>query len=534
MIDTNVIKACEVLSILFALNQTKQQSLTRIVKHEVEKSEKIRALNRLKDLSCLHKLTVMLKLFATICFSLFLFGYGAGQSAEAFKQKVEAWQKSPLLANAGIGISVCDATSGDALLRTEPQLSLVPASIFKIVTTSAALEVFGPNYRFKTTLGYSGTVKNDTLWGDVLVRGGGDPTLGSGYFPETKGFLSEWAKALVSNHIRVVKGHLIVDSSVYEKVQVPDSWAWEDLGSYYGAGASGLSVFDNVFEIHLKSPQNDDQPTKLIRTVPEIPGLELENEVRSADIDDDQSYVFGNPEDSRRVIRGMIPKGRNDFVVKASIPDPAIVLSFEFRARLRKYGVEIAGNTVYEKANSSDIILKETLSPPLSEIIKLTNHESINLFAEHLLKHLAWQKDGLGTTKGGCQFIQEFWKGKGLPMDGFFINDGSGLSRFDAITADQMCRILNYMHSSVNHEAFLKSLPMAGYGTLTAFSPEIFPDGCLHAKSGSMTRVRCYAGYLKTTSGKEISFAVMLNNFSCTMKEATRKIEELLVELRKI
>jgi D-alanyl-D-alanine carboxypeptidase, serine-type, PBP4 family len=534
MISTNVIKASEVLSILFTLNQRKQQSLTRIVKPEVENSEKNRLLNGLKDLSCLHKLRVMLKLFATIFLSLFLFVYGTGQSAEAFKQKIETWQKSPLLANAGIGIAVYDATSGEALLRSDPQLSLVPASIFKVVTTSTALEVFGPDYRFKTTLAYSGTIKNDTLWGDLLVTGGGDPTLGSSYFPETKGFLSEWAKALVSNHIRVVKGHLIVDSSIYEKVQVPDSWAWEDLGSYYGAGASGLSVFDNVFEIHLKSPQNVGQPTKVIKTDPEIPGLELQNEVRSADINDDQSYVFGNPEDSRRVIRGIIPKGRNDFVVKASIPDPATVLSSEFRARLRKFGVEIAGNTVYEKVNSGNAILKETLSPPLSEIIKLTNHESINLFAEHLLKHLAWKKDGLGTTKGGCQFIQDFWKEKGLPMEGFFMNDGSGLSRFDAITTDQMCRILNFMRSGSNSEVFLKSLPMAGYGTLTAFSPENFPDGCLHAKSGSMTRVRCYAGYLKTTSGKQISFAIMLNNFSCTMKEATRKIEELLVEFRKI
>lgn len=469
---------------------------------------------------------------------LFAFAFftdsGFCQPSDAIQQIVETWQKSTLLANAGIGIAVYDASSGEALLRTEPQLSLVPASVFKIVTTSTALEVFGPNYRFKTTLGYSGTIKNDTLWGDLLIVGGGDPTLGSDYFPETKSFLSEWAKVLVGNHIRVVKGSLIMDSSVYEKVQVPDSWAWEDLGSYYGAGASGLSVFDNVFEIHLKSPQITDQRTTVIRTVPEIPGLELRNDVRSADINDDQSYVFGNPEDSRRVIRGIIPKGRNDFVVKASIPYPAVVLSYEFRARLRKYGVEIAGNTVYEKANPANITLTETLSPPLSEIIKLTNHESINLFAEHLLKHLAWQKDGIGTTKGGCQFIQDFWKEKGLPMDGFFMNDGSGLSRFDAITADQMCWILNYMHSSANYEAFLKSLPMAGYGTLTAFSPENFPDGCLHAKSGSMTRVRCFAGYLKTTTGKEISFAVMLNNFSCTMKEATHKIEALLVEVRKL
>jgi D-alanyl-D-alanine carboxypeptidase/D-alanyl-D-alanine-endopeptidase (penicillin-binding protein 4) len=159
----------------------------------------------------------------------------------------------------------------------------------------------------------------------------------------------------------------------------------------------------------------------------------------------------------------------------------------------------------------------------------------VNLFAEHFLKHLAFQKSGLGTTKDGCKFVMQFWKDKGLDMSGFLMNDGSGLSRFNAITASQIVSVLNYMKTkSAYSEDFYQSLPAAGDGTLSKFSQQEFPNECLRAKSGSMTRVRSYAGYLTTISGRQLSFAIMLNNFSGSQSEAKRKIEEILVDLRRL
>jgi D-alanyl-D-alanine carboxypeptidase/D-alanyl-D-alanine-endopeptidase (penicillin-binding protein 4) len=314
---------------------------------------------------------------------------------------------------------------------------------------------------------------------------------------------------------------------------VPGSWVWEDLGNYYGAGASGISLYDNLYEIHLKSPALPDQQTIISKIIPEIPELELQNEVRSSDVNSDQAYVFGNPEDSRRVMRGTIPKGKDDFVVKASMPNPPALLANEFRKKLLTNGISVSGKTIFEKAQTGSSFLYETASPPLRDIIRVTNYESVNLFAEHLLKHLAWQKTGLGATKEGCKFIIAFWKDKGLDMSGFFANDGSGLSRFNAMTANHLTSILSYMATkSKNSDIFYQSLPAAGEGTLSIFSTENFPNGSFRAKSGSMTRVRCYAGYLKSTSGKRLSFTVMLNNFSCTQTVAVRKIQELLMILR--
>jgi D-alanyl-D-alanine carboxypeptidase/D-alanyl-D-alanine-endopeptidase (penicillin-binding protein 4) len=467
------------------------------------------------------------------CF-LLINGFAQSQPA-AVQQKINSWQSSSGLANAGIGICVSDTQTGEEIIKSEPQLSLVPASIMKVITTATALEVFGPNYRFNTKLFYSGIVRNDTLFGDLQIVGGGDPTLGSVYFPETNHFLDIWTEAIQRENIKVIIGSLIMDATIYESQTIPDTWVWEDMGNYYGAGASGISVFDNMYEIHLKSDAVAGKPTELISVIPEIPNLELKNEVLSSDMNSDEAYVFGSPMDNKRMIRGTIPKNQADFAVKASVPDPSALLAFEFRKKLSANHIAVSGITKYEKAKiDSSAQLSVIQSPTLKDIIRVTNHESVNLFAEHLLKHLAFQKLGEGTTREGCKFVVQFWKDKGLDMNGFFLNDGSGLSRFNAFTPNHMVNVLKFMRTkSANFPDFYQSLPSAGNGTLTVFSKENFPGDCLHAKSGSMTRVRCYAGYLTTNSGRQLSFAIMLNNFSCSQSEAIKKIEEVLVELRK-
>jgi D-alanyl-D-alanine carboxypeptidase/D-alanyl-D-alanine-endopeptidase (penicillin-binding protein 4) len=462
--------------------------------------------------------------------------WGLSQNALiSVQQKISSWQTTPGLANASICIAVSDNQTNEMLIESMPQLSLVPASIMKVVTTATALEVFGPDFRFNTTLSYSGNLKNDTLFGDLQIIGGGDPTLGSEYFPENKNFQKKWIEAMQNKNIKAITGNLIMDASVYESQSIPGSWIWEDIGNYFGAGASGISMSDNLYEIHLKSEAVAGQPTQIIGIVPKIPNLELTNEVLSSDSNSDEAYVFGSPEENKRVIRGTIPKNQSDFIVKASVPNPASLLASEFRKTLTASGISISGDTKYEKAKNASTQLVVIQSPPLREIIKITNHESVNLFAEHLLKHLAFQKTGLGTTKDGCQFIVQFWKDKGLDMTGFFMNDGSGLSRFNAITASQLVYILNYMKTkSLYSTDFHQSLATVGNGTLTVFNEANFPNECLRAKSGSMTRVRCYAGYLTSISGRQLSFTILLNNFSCSQKEATLKIEELLVGLRKL
>lgn len=460
----------------------------------------------------------------------------SAQRRSDFEQELNYWIQKPELEHSSIGICLQDAGTGKILAQTNPQLSLVPGSILKLVTTATALEMLGPNFRFETKLATNGEIVNGDLLGDLMIVGGGDPALGSEYFEEyylKYHFLDEWIDALKEKNIRSISGKILVDASIYESQTVPSTWIWEDLGNYYGAGVSGLSIYDNMYRIHLSSRPEAGMPTKIKKIDPEIPNIYFDNQVLSSNINRDRAFVFGSPNSNKRVTRGTIPKGKADFVIKASMPNPSKLIKSQLEKRLAKRGIKL--NSRKEIKQVEPYLICGTSSPELIDIIRVTNYESVNLFAEHLLKHLSFKKSGIGSTKEGVGIVKRFWKSKGINTEGFFMEDGSGLSRFNAITAKQVVQILNYMkNESKNSDLFFGSIPKVPNGTLYVFDPKNFPNGSLQAKSGSMTRVRCYAGLLKTTSNKDILFSVMLNNFSCSQSKAINLIEEFLLDISKL
>jgi D-alanyl-D-alanine carboxypeptidase/D-alanyl-D-alanine-endopeptidase (penicillin-binding protein 4) len=216
------------------------------------------------------------------------------------------------------------------------------------------------------------------------------------------------------------------------------------------------------------------------------------------------------------------------------VHQPEEILAFELITDLAKEGIFFSGDIKFQKTDKTKfhtIYVHE--SPTLAEIIKVLNHESVNLFAEHLVKQIAVEKTGIGSRETGIELIKNFFKSKEVMKDELFMEDGSGLSHFNAISADQITSILNFMvKKSDNKEAFLNSLPNAGNGTLFGFNTEFFPENTLKAKSGSMTRVRCYAGFLQTNSGREIAFSVMFNQFSGSSSNLVKEIENLLFTIK--
>jgi D-alanyl-D-alanine carboxypeptidase/D-alanyl-D-alanine-endopeptidase (penicillin-binding protein 4) len=454
------------------------------------------------------------------------------------QQKLTQWSQQKLLEHATIGFYAIDAQTGETLAESNQQLSIAPASTQKLITTGTALELLGANYRFETQLGYSGEIRNDTLFGDIVIVAGGDPALGSKYFKNYQpyqNFVGKWSGDIKNLAIGVVTGNLFIDLSVYDDQSIPNTWIWEDMGNYYGAGVFALSAYDNTYEIHFSSPAQAGELTKIELTDPVLPELNFENQVVSSDENKDNAYVFGSPLDTRRVIRGSIPKNATDFKVKASIPNPPQLVGRQLMQELALLNIEVKGavltGTYGHKTGIAPISKIE--SPTLAEITDVTNHESVNLFAEHCLKQLAYETTGQGSVKAGLETITGFWKSKGMDTRSLFMEDGSGLSRFNAITPKQMVFMLNYMkNSSRNSTVFFKSLPTPPNGTLWYFNKADFPNNCLHVKSGSMTRVRSFAGELTTKNGKNILFCIILNNFDCSQMQAVKAIEKLFLTMR--
>jgi serine-type D-Ala-D-Ala carboxypeptidase/endopeptidase (penicillin-binding protein 4) len=441
------------------------------------------------------------------------------------------------LVHGSVSLCILDAVTGITVVEVNQGRSLTPASVLKLVTTAAALEKLGPRYYFTTTLGYSGTIsKSGRLDGDILIRGGGDPVFASGNFQEHyAAFPGGWADEIKNMGITRITGKVITDDSYYDYLPVPAKWLWEDAGNYYGAGAYGASLYDNTYKIHL---QTFSDSTLIFKGItPEECRFDFSNWLVAAGTTD-QGYVFAAPYSSSGWLAGSVPVNRDDFVLKASITDPPKLLATIVDRKLRDSGIKINGepSTVrIDKSNvPGDIIPVLSInSPPLSAIIEILNHESVNLYAEHLLKELGKKFRNRGSTAAGVEVIYEFLENAGVNTSGVYIEDGSGLSPLNAINAKALSELLLYMkNKGAYFSEYIRSFPDAGReGTLkTCFRDEIFATS-LHAKSGSMTRVRSYAGYLTTRSGRELVFSFIANDFSGPSRHIVTLFEDYLKDV---
>jgi D-alanyl-D-alanine carboxypeptidase/D-alanyl-D-alanine-endopeptidase (penicillin-binding protein 4) len=447
---------------------------------------------------------------------------------------VDDFVDNNLLENANISLLVNDLQSCQTLYQYRSQNSITPASTMKLVTTATALELLGSDFRFETKLEIDGTVTKDgVLNGNLYIRGGGDPTLGSEKLGDTN-FLIQWVNAVKKAGINKINGQIIADASLFDDEGVNPFWTWEDIGNYYAAGVYGISYLDNTCKVYFRTGKAGTT-AEILRTVPEIHGLTFDNHLLSSNITFDSCYFYGAPHANVRRIFGEIPANRSEFVVKADIPNPGLLLAQDFSKALTDHQVAVIGTAtdIVTKSKNSRLIYSH-FSPPLSDIITETNVKSNNIYAEHIFRYLALKSYPLGGTVGAIQVIKSFWKSKGLPVDQLFQYDGCGLSPMDAVSARFFVELLTYMKTkSANQQAFFNSLPVSGEGgTLASFLRNTALQGKVHAKSGTITRVKSYAGYIEL-KGKTYVFALLVNNAHGTSRAVTNKMEKLLLDVTK-
>jgi D-alanyl-D-alanine carboxypeptidase/D-alanyl-D-alanine-endopeptidase (penicillin-binding protein 4) len=442
------------------------------------------------------------------------------------------------MAHASVSLSIIEAEKREKVYTYNADRSLTPASVMKLITSAAALELLGPQYTFKTEIGYTGTINKRTgkLKGNIVIRGGGDPALGSDRFSDYyKDFMAGWVAEVKKLGIKKVEGRVLTDDSYYDYQPVPAKWLWEDAGNYYGAGAYGLSIFDNTYEIHLKT-SSDSSQLFITEIVPGECKYEFSNWLIAAGTSD-EGYVFAAPYSTNGWLAGSIPANMDDFTLKASVADPPRLMAKMMNEKIEAAGISLSGEpstSRLEQENSpvKITLISETISPPLVKIIEALNHESVNLYAEHFIKELGKKFRNRGSTAAGVDVIEDFLRNGGISTEGMFIEDGSGLSPVNSINTNGLVSLLFYMKNNGRYfPEYYNSLPDAGKeGTLKNYFRDPVFDSRLRAKSGSMTRVRSYAGYFTTQSGKQMIFSIIVNNFSGPSKNIISGIEEIIRE----
>jgi D-alanyl-D-alanine carboxypeptidase/D-alanyl-D-alanine-endopeptidase (penicillin-binding protein 4) len=374
-----------------------------------------------------------------------------------------------LIAKEIVSIYAVDRESGKVAIDEQSNIGMTPASCMKVLTTGAALHVLGEKYCFITTLEYDGEIKENILHGNLYIRGGGDPCLGA---KDWERQLQVWGQAIMEIGIKEVKGRVVSDATAWETALAAPGWSWDDLGNYYGAGASALSFHENCYILTLK-PSEVGGTVALCSTFPPQFDLDLRNELVTGPIGSgDQACIYGSEFSSLRFVRGSIPAAVEQFTIKGAISNPSSYLEKLFTKTIQEMGIVVTGQALAERTR---IPFHITKSPTVAEIVQETNQRSMNLYAEHLLKAM-----GKGSTNSGARAIKEFWQSAGIDLTDAQITDGSGLSRNNVLSAKQCVAILHKLENSPHFATFFRSLPEV--------------NG-MRVKSGSMSLVKGYVGY---------------------------------------
>lgn len=472
-------------------------------------------------------------LIGSVCIPSFCFLQNPIQAA------LDNLAKDPAMRSAGFSACVMDAQTGEVVATYQPDLSVSPASALKIATTSAALDILEPAFTFKTEIQYDGKIEKDgLLYGNLYVKGGGDPTLGSDQMDEAIGLeslLDQWAVAIKDAGITCVIGQVIGDASYFSTQVNPGGWQYSDLGNYYGSGAWGLNLHENIYYILFQQNPRLGQQPSIVAHEPLIPGLELVNEVTSGPAGSgDNAYIYGGPWTQKCFVRGTIPAGSAVFSIKGAVPDPPLFMAQQLRNALAEHEVSNdqppAGWITNQKNNIRRTLFTHS-SPTLSAIVQRANIHSVNLYCEALLKMIGKKLKDEGSTFAGAKALEDYWKNKGLDTKGVFIEDGSGLSPTNAVTSRFLAGVMRLAFQNKKiFDHFNNSLPEAGKtGILKNKFAGTPAYGNLRAKSGTLNRVRTYAGYTRSQStAKTLAFALLAQNYEGSGTAMRQKLERVM------
>jgi D-alanyl-D-alanine carboxypeptidase/D-alanyl-D-alanine-endopeptidase (penicillin-binding protein 4) len=440
---------------------------------------------------------------------------------------------------AALTFKAVNLESGNIVAQYNKDMKLPTASIMKLFTTSLAFEELGKYYRPSTKFYIDGEIDSSgVLNGNLWIQGGGDPSLGSRYFNKRgneRDFLYEMVDSIIARGISKINGNIIADGSAFGYYGASEGWTWGDMGNYYGAGPSGCTIFDNMtyFDFATSSALNDS--TVITCFEPHIEGLTVYNKVKTSKVQKDNAYIFGAPFSYDRLASGTLPFGKESFEVKASIPDPewllAQELTFELNQKIEVMGQPVSYrqmtyNSVQIPTYDDKSLIYTHYGKMLNTIADLVNMRSVNLFAEHLLCWIGLNRTGSGSTESGALYAMNYWQKKlGQTV---FISDGSGLSRKNAASASDFCELLKYMEKAKSFEDLKSTLPIAGKtGTLASVCRGQAGSGRIYAKSGTMTRIKAYSGYVYSSSGRKLAFCIIVNNHSTPNYQLVKKMERV-------
>jgi D-alanyl-D-alanine carboxypeptidase/D-alanyl-D-alanine-endopeptidase (penicillin-binding protein 4) len=472
---------------------------------------------------------------------------------------------APEFARAQWGVVVRSLHTGEVLYRRNADRLFMPASNQKLLTGAVALARLGADYRYRTSVVARGALRGDTLDGDLVVIGRGDPSLSqrAAGVPDPLAALRPWADSLRGRGIHTITGRVAGDASYFPGPVLGEGWMWDDLQDSYSAPVGALQ-FNEGFAVVTITPGALAGDSATVRLEPSGAPLLLFATVTTAPADSNISQIRWTRaffSDSVPVT-GRLSAGRQPMRLEIAVTDPTRYFERALTQALREAGIPVleraappggsiatllsgtgspapatdttcAGRDTYgaEPRGPGSDTLFTWLSPPLDSILKLLEKPSQNQIAEALVRTLGTLRQG-GTASfdSGRAVLRETLTGWGIPEDAYVFADGSGLSRYNYVAPSVIAQVLVEMARHPRFTAFYDALPIAGVdGTIGARLRGTAAQGNVHAKTGSIANVRSLSGYVTTADGERLVFVLMANHFT-TSRRVVERAQDFVVE----
>lgn len=427
--------------------------------------------------------------------------------------------QSDILEDSHISLVVKNLNTNTYITDYQGDHLMVPASVLKLITNFSALTLLGKDSRFTTDIYYSGNIQYDsTLHGDIIIKGGGDPTLGSYKFKGVRSLdelLGLFAMEIKKAGINCIEGDIVIDDNYFDHQGAEDEWQYNDVGNYYAAGAWSLNMHENLYKLYFGPTQEKAQKTSITSIYPDIETLTFRNEVLTSDPGSgDNAYIYGGQDNYNKTIRGTIPAGKKHFMIKGALPNPGRLFGELLKDRLEKEHVHSYG-IKFQSLPEDAVKVYGHASPTLERIAYISNLESNNLYSESLLKQIGKRMFSIGNSENGIKAIKRQLNSWGINQKHLKMKEGAGLSRNNFISARLMTDFLDELAKKYKKDVICRLIGQPGdqNGTLKNILSKSSHKKKFWIKTGSMDNVQSYAGYFISPSGNMYSFCILVNVF---------------------
>ena len=444
---------------------------------------------------------------------------------------------APVLQRALVGVRIESLRDGLLYEKNGGKL-VVPASNMKLLTLAVAATRLGWDYRFETRLETAGPIDSGSLRGDLIVTGTGDPSIVASV-PGPAALFDEWADALWKAGVRRVTGRLIGDDNAFDDAGLGAGWAWDYVAAAYAAPTGALNYNENVVAVRIGPAATEGAPAK-IELAPAGHLLEIHNDVRTGATASAASLTLSRlPGSHALTVRGSVPLGGTTATRTTAVDNPTGFFVEGFRLALASRGISVQGgawdidDVPDAPAPARRRVLARRESLPLSSLGGYFLKESQNFYGETFLKAIGRAAGREGTAEAGRRAVRETLGAIGIGADSFVMYDGSGLSRYDYVTADAIVTLLKHVwEDEMLRGPFLAALPVGGHdGTLDTRMKGTALAGRVQAKTGTIANMRALSGFLTTQSGERIVFSIIANHFTAPNSEIDAIAERALLRL---